>query len=501
MAIVIEENSRTFGEYLLLPNHSSIDNRPDNVTLTAPVTKFKKGESAKISLNIPFVSAVMQAVSNDTLAVSLARAGGMSFIYHSQPIQEQAEMIRKTKSFRAGFVLSDSNLKPSATIADAINLSERTGHSHIAITSDGTANGTFLGILSKRDIPLDFTSSYECPVSDFMTSKSELNTGLSSISLEEAQKIIWEKKIDCLPILATDDRLQSLVFRRDFVELKSRPTELVDTENRLYVGAGINTRDYRERIPALKEAGADVFVIDSSDGHSDWQANVIKFAKERFGPDIKIGAGNIVDSEGFKFLVNQGADFIKVGIGGGSICITREQKGLGRGSASALMEVAKTRDEYFQTTGEYIPICVDGGVSSEHHMCVALALGADFIMMGRYFARFDESPGKLVNIKNRPMKEYWAEGSNRAANWARYDLGGESSLHFEEGVDGFVPYAGPLEKSLKISCDKIKSTMCNLGSNSLAELKVKARLVTISQHSARDTSYTVERKSQDFSQS
>lgn len=503
MAIVIDENSRTFSEYLLLPNRTTVENSPGNVSLRTPVTKFRKGDETPIFLNLPFVSAVMQAVSNDTLAVSLARAGGLSFIYHSQSIASQCEMIRKTKSFRAGFVKSDSNLKPSASLNDALALSKRTGHNHIAVTENGEHDGVFVGLLSKRDIPFDLDDfkSKDLKVSDYMCPKNAIPNASSDITLEVAKDVIWKKKIDCLPIITQDGRLQSMVFRRDFIELKNRPNELIDRENRLLVGAGLNTRDYKERLPALVSAGADVFVIDSSDGHSDWQANVLRYKQEKYGNRVKVGAGNVVDEEGFRFLAESGADFIKVGIGGGSICITREQKGIGRGSASALIEVANTREKYFKETGIYIPICVDGGVSNESNMCVALSLGADFIMMGRYFARFEESPGKVVNINNVAMKEYWAEGSNRAANWARYDMGGSATLHFEEGVDGFVPYVGQLEKSINLTCDKIKSTMCNLGSNSLEELRHKARLVTISSHSAGDTSYTVFRKSQDYSTS
>ena len=253
------------------------------------------------------------------------------------------------------------------------------------------------------------------------------------------------------------------------------------TEHKRYVvGAGVNTRDYAERIPALVEAGADVLCIDSSEGFTEWQKLTLDFVREKYGDSVKIGAGNVVDKEGFEYLANAGADFIKIGIGGGSICITREQKGIGRGQASAVIEVAKARDEYDEKTGVYIPICSDGGIVYDYHMTLALAMGADFLMLGRYFSRFDEAPTDKLTINGIYVKEYWGEGSNRARNWQRYDMGGDSKLSFEEGVDSYVPYAGPLSDNVRQSLQKVKSTMCNCGVLTIPELQKNSKLTVVS---------------------
>ena len=254
----------------------------------------------------------------------------------------------------------------------------------------------------------------------------------------------------------------------------------MDGHKRYIVGAGVNTRDYEERIPALIEAGVDILCLDSSEGYSQWQADTIAWVRERYGDTVKIGAGNVVDGEGFRYLADAGADFVKIGIGGGSICITREQKGIGRGQATAVREVAAARDEYFKEKGVYVPVCSDGGIVYDHHMTLALAMGADFIMLGRYFARFDESPTNKLNVNGNYVKEYWGEGSSRARNWQRYDLGGDPRMKFEEGVDSYVPYAGSLHDNVNLSLTKVKSTMCNCGALSIKELQEKAKLTLVS---------------------
>ena len=479
MAFYYKEPSHTFSEYLLVPGYSSSECQPKNVSLKTPLVKFKKGEESSLSLNIPMVSAIMQSVSNDTLAIALAREGGVSFIYGSQTVESQAEMVRKVKSYKAGFVCSDSNLTPDDTLADVVRLKEKTNHSTVAITDDGTSNGKLLGVVTSRDyrvsrMPLDMK------VSEFMTPFERLVTAKSGISLKEANDIIWEHKLNSLPIIHEDGRLDSFVFRKDYESKKSNPNELLDSEKRYVVGAGINTRDYATRVPALVEAGVDVLCIDSSEGFSEWQKLTIEWIREHYGDKVKVGAGNVVDADGFRFLAECGADFIKIGIGGGSICITRETKGIGRGQATATIEVAKARDEYFEETGIYIPICSDGGIVHDYHMTLALAMGADFVMLGRYFSRFDESPTNKVKINGQYMKEYWGEGSARARNWQRYDLGGDSKLSFEEGVDSYVPYAGPLKDNVAISLAKVKSTMCNCGALTIPELQKKAKLTLVS---------------------
>ena len=479
MAKIISEVSHTFGEYLLIPGLTTKECIPSNVCLKTPLVKFKKGEKSAINLNIPFVSAIMQAVSDSGLAIELARNGGLSFIFGSQPIESQAEMVRKVKNFKAGFVISDSNVTPETPLSDALELIQATGHSTIGVTTDGTPNGKLEGLLTSRDYRAD-KADLSAPVKNFMTPFSKLTVGKLGISLSEANAIIWEHKLNTLPIIDENQKLQYFVFRKDYDSHHENPNELSDANKKLLVGAGINSRDYEKRVPALVDAGVDVLCLDSSDGFSEWQKDTIAWIRSKYGDTVKIGAGNVVDAEGFQYLVDAGADFVKVGIGGGSICITRETKGIGRGQATALMDVARARDQYFEKTGIYVPICSDGGLVHDYHMTLALAMGADFLMMGRYFARFDESPTKKLTIGNRIVKEYWGEGSNRAKNWQRYDMGGSANLKFEEGVDSYVPYAGKLKDNLNQTLAKMISTMCSCGSITIQELQKNAKITLVS---------------------
>ncbi|WP_406042537.1 IMP dehydrogenase [Succinimonas sp.] len=480
MAHYMSEPSRTFSEYLLIPGYTSEDCIPANVSLRTPLTKFRKGiEEPAISLNIPLVSAVMQSVSNDTLAIALAKEGGLSFIFGSQSIESQAAMVAKVKGYKAGFVVSASNLTPENTLADVLALKAENGFSTVAITDDGTANGKLLGIVTGRDYRISRMDPSE-KVKSFMTPREKLITAPAETTLKEANDIIWDNKLNSLPIVDENDHLMYFVFRKDYSSHKANPLELLDSKKRYLVGAGINTRDYAQRIPALLDAGVDCLVIDSSEGYTCWQAKTIKWVRDNYGDSVKIGAGNVVDREGFRFLAEAGADFVKIGIGGGSICITRETKGIGRGQATAVIEVAAARDEYFKETGIYVPICSDGGIVHDYHMTLALAMGADFLMLGRYFARFDESPTNKVMVNGAYMKEYWGEGSNRARNWQRYDLGGSAKLTFEEGVDSYVTYAGSLHDNVESSLYKVKSTMCNVGVTNIPDLQRDAKLTLVS---------------------
>ena len=480
MAYYYPEPSHTFSEYLLVPGYTSEACIPDRVSLKTPLVKYRKGqEEPAISLNIPMTSAVMQSVSNDTLAIALAKEGGISFIYGSQSIEDQAAMVARVKGYKAGFVTSASNLTPDATLADVLALKARNGFSTVAITADGTANGKLLGIVTSRDYRVSRMEKTD-KVCDFMTPRAKLITAPLGTTLKEANDIIWDNKLNSLPIVDENDCLRYFVFRKDYSSHKENPLELLDSKKRFLVGAGINTRDYAQRIPALLEAGVDVLVIDSSEGYTCWQANTIKWVRDNYGDTVKIGAGNVVDKDGFRFLAEAGADFIKVGIGGGSICITRETKGIGRGQATAVIDVAAARDQYFRETGVYVPICSDGGIVHDYHMTLALAMGADFLMLGRYFARFDESPTNKVMVNGAYMKEYWGEGSNRARNWQRYDLGGSTKLSFEEGVDSYVTYAGSLHDNVEASLYKVKSTMCNVGVLNIPDLQRDAKLTLVS---------------------
>ena len=489
MAIYCKEPSRTFSEYLLIPGYTSKECIPANVSLKTPLVKFRKGEEeCPISLNIPMTSAIMQSVSNDTLAIALAKEGGISFIYGSQSIEDEAAMVARVKSYKAGFVVSDSNLRPDETLSDVLELFDRTGHSTMAVTENGKPDGKLIGVVTSRDYRVSRMDP-DTKVSDFMTPFDKLVVADESTTLKEANDIIWDHKLNSLPIVDKNGNLKYFVFRKDYAQHKENPQELLDENKSYVVGAGINTLDYEKRVPALVEAGADVLCIDSSEGYTCWQEQTLKFIREKYGDKVKVGAGNVVDRDGFLFLAKAGADFVKVGIGGGSICITRETKGIGRGQATALIEVAQARDEYFKETGIYVPVCSDGGIVHDYHMTLALAMGADFLMLGRYFARFDESPTEKIMVNGVYVKEYWGEGSNRARNWQRYDLGGKAKLSFEEGVDSYVTYAGPLGDNVAKSLYKVKSTMCNCGVITIPDLQKNAKLTVVSATSIVEGGY------------
>ncbi len=489
MAHYCTEPSHTFSEYLLIPGYTGEDCVPANVSLRTPLVKYRKGrEEPALHLNIPMVSAIMQSVSNDTMAIALAREGGLSFLYGSQSVESEAAMVARVKSFKAGFVVSASNLTPEHTLQDVLDLKAKNGYSTVAVTHDGTATGRLLGIVTSRDYRVSRMSPQE-KVGAFMTPLDKLVTAPQDTTLKEANDIIWDHKLNSLPIVDRDGRLMYFVFRKDYAQHKDNPLELLDESKRYLVGAGINTRDYETRVPALVEAGADLLCIDSSEGYTCWQKKTLDWVRSRYGDSVKVGAGNVVDRDGFRFLAEAGADFVKVGIGGGSICITRETKGIGRGQATALIEVAAARDQYFAETGVYVPICSDGGIVHDYHMTLALAMGADFLMLGRYFARFDESPTNKLMVNGSYVKEYWGEGSNRARNWQRYDLGGATKLNFEEGVDSYVTYAGPLHDNVEASLYKVKSTMCNCGVLSIPDLQREAKLTLVSSTSIVEGGY------------
>lgn len=484
MAQILSETSRTFNEFLLIPRLTTSDCTPDNINLSTVITKYKMTKKdyspeAVLKLNIPMVSAAMQSVSDATMAIELARRGGLAFLYCSQSIEFQCDMVRTVKLYKAGFVKSDSNLKPDDTIADLLKLKIQTNHSTVMITDNGTSHGKLLGMITSKDIRLTRVSETD-KLSDYMTPFSDLVTAPLGIDLHEANDIIWKNKLNCLPIVNDCQQLEYLVFRKDYEDSKKEKNQLVDSEKRLMVGAAVNTWDYKERVPALVKAGADVLCFDSSDGYTEYQGQAIRWVKEQFGNTVKVGGGNVVYPDAFQFLVECGADFIKIGIGGGSICITREQKGIGRGQASAILDVASARNRLFEETGLYVPLCADGGIVHDYHIALALSMGADFVMLGRYFARFDESPGKKTQIDNRIVKEHWGEGTSRSANWQRYTDGGKPSVVFEEGVDSFVPYAGPMEDNLNRTLAKVKSTMISCGSKTIREFQEKAILTIVS---------------------
>jgi IMP dehydrogenase len=481
MAKIVDDISRTFHEYLLLPGLTKKKHTSANVSLKVSIQKYNSKDGKGAELNIPFVSSSMQSVSGPDLAVALARKGGAAFIYCSQGIDSQAEMVKSVKEHKAGFVESDSNLSPSATLQDAVDLRKQTGHSTIAITEKGGKNTKLLGILTSKDF-WEFKDDLSKPVSKYYTPLEKLVMAKEGVSLQAATELLWKNKKECLPVIDKKGNLKYLVFRKDYFDHKSNPDELTDSRKRLFVGAALNTYDYKERSRALVDAGVDCLCLDSSDGYTEWQYEACKYIRREYGDSIILGGGNVVTASGFKYLVEEaGVDFVKVGIGGGSICTTREQKGLGRGQASAVMEIAAIRDKYFKEKKTYIPICSDGGLNSDTQVIIALAMGADFVMMGKYFAMTDESPTPKINYRGRLYKPYWGEGSNRARNWQRYSQSENNQLIFEEGVDAYVPYSGRLADKVDVSTAKIKAAMCNVGVLGIKEFHEKAELTRVSE--------------------
>ncbi len=484
MATILDDVSRTFSEYLLIPRLTRRGQRPDQVDLSTPLSAVEGNEAPRFSINVPVVSACMQSVSGSRLAIALARQGGLSFVFCSQPIESQADMVRQVKAHKAGFVQSDSNTTVDETLGGVIDLMKRTGHSTVPVTDDGTATGKLLGIITDKDF-WEYEDDLSNTVGQHMTPIEDVIHGHDGIALREANRLLHKHKKDCLPILDKAGHLTALVFKKDYEDHRRHPLELLDESKRLCVGAAVNTHDYETRVPALIEAGADALCFDSSDGFNEYQLDGVRWIREQFGRDIVIGGGNVVSAEGFDFLVQEGGvDFVKVGIGGGSICITREQKGIGRGQASALLEVVERRDEYHRETGRYIPICSDGGLANDTQIVVALAMGADFVMMGRYFAMTEESPTPKTSINGQMYKPYWGEGTRRAQNWQRYsDEMGTRELKFEEGVDAYVPLVGTTAEVLDTTLFKLRSTMTNVGADSLAEFRDQAVLTLVSEQS------------------
>lgn len=484
MATILPDVSRTFSEYLLIPRLTRKRQTAASVDLSTPLSRRTKGEGARFNMNIPIVSACMQAVSGGDLSIALARQGGLAFVFCSQPIQSQVEMVYQVKTHKAGFVTSDSNVTPETSLAALIELMKQTGHSTIAVTEDGSATGMFLGLITDNDF-WEFEDDLSGAVKDYMTALENVIYGIEGLSLKSANQLLHKSKKECLPILDDAGRLNSLVFKKDYVDHRRHPMELLDDTKRLCVGAAVNTHDYKDRAPALVEAGADALCFDSSDGFTEFQKEGIDWIRDNFGNDIIIGGGNIVSAEGFDYLVKDGnVDFVKVGMGGGSICITREQKGVGRGQASALLDVVARRDEYFEETGIYIPVCSDGGLANDTQIVVALSMGADFVMMGRYFAMTEESPTPRTSINGQIYKPYWGEGTTRAQNWQRYDNAMSSRvMMFEEGVDAYVPLVGSLANVMATTLYKLKSTMVNVGADSLADFKKNAILTLVSEQS------------------
>jgi IMP dehydrogenase len=469
------EPSRTLMEFRLLPGKTTPETTMDKISLRTPLVYSPKSEK-QYYINVPVVSAAMQSVSGDRMAIELAKLGGLSFIFCSQTIDSQRQMVLKVKHHKAGFV-EPLTVSPDTTISEVHEIRLKTGYKTFPIVDK---DDSFLGLITKNDYNMPLHQNLK--VTERMVPFEKIDVGVNITDLQQAHNLLIESHHSVLPIVDENQKLLHLVFRKDIRDHLDNPLQVIDEKDRFMVGAAINTHDYKERVPALVDAGVDVLVIDSSDGHSFYQEQTLNWIS-RNHPDLPVIGGNIITGKAFDFLVEAGGRAVKVGMGGGSICITQEQKGTGRGLATAVIDVAKARDDYFNKTGNYIPIIADGGIVTAKDIIIALALGADYIMMGRYFARMEESPTERITISNRVMKPYWGEGAKRAREWKaeRY-----YQAIFVEGVEGFVEYAGRLRDNLENTLAKIKATMTTCGVSSINELHKDAELELVSALSIRE---------------
>ncbi len=488
MAKISERTSRTFTEYLILPGRTSRNARIEDISLRSRLTH-------NLEIPLPFLSAAMQSVTGHELAIELAKQGGLGVVPGSLPVEEQASVVNMVKRYKSGFVHNPMTVSPDDRISRLLELEKRHGHSTFPVVDQGRLVGL---ITEKKYHP---EKDRDVPVSQRMLPFDKLITGREGMGLDEANDMVIQSGIGVLPIIDQDRNLKSVVFYRDLKEHITFPDAFVDQGKRLMVAAALSTHpEDMVRAEAVVKAGADFLCVDSSDLFSDFAQEALERYKQFRKPII---AGNIVTAEAFDFLAEAGADCVKIGQGSGSICTTRRVKSTGRGQATAVMEVAKARDKFFSKTGKYIPICSDGGISSTGDMAVAFALGADLLMMGKYFAGFTESPQALVerpfrviadgpedmSTVNAFVKPYWGEASARAKNIRRYGHTDPRSFVIE-GVEGFVLHKGSLSAQVSRDVLALKGSMSTAGCRTLSELYERARLEvqTTSSHSEGGTS-------------
>ncbi len=481
--------SRTLHEFLLQPSFVRDDVSVDDVNLVTDFVVSDKG----LKLNIPILTAAMQSVTGPRMARGIAKLGGAGVIYCSQTIEDEARMVREVKRTKAGFVTPEV-LSPEDTLGYAAEKMRTTGYSKFPVTSDGTSNGILLGLLTDNDFDADLHKPLAVNVR--MRKIEDLDVAYDDKvhdDIKIANNRIKEGHHSVLPIIYRDSkRLKALVFRKDMIEHEENPHELLDNDKRYIVGAAINTHDYKQRAPSMIEAGADFLVIDTSQGFSEFVRKTMIYLKKEFS-HVPIIGGNVVTADGFRFLVECGADAVKVGMGSGSICITQEQIGVGSGQATAVKEVSDARDWYLKEKKIYIPICSDGSIITARDMLNALALGADYVMTGGYVAGTDESngPEDIVrkDVDGRMMemrgKHYWGEGSNKAKEWSGNRYG---NTRFEEGIETIVPYAGSLKDRLSRALSQVRDGMRKSGSYSIHDLHKNAVLRLVS-----PTSLTISR--------
>lgn len=458
---IIDVPARSLSEYRLLTGLTDLDRTMSNVDLTA---RLCRRSNEHLMLKIPILSAAMQAVTGSRLAIALAQYGGLGVFPCSIPIDEEVRQIQEVKRFKGGFQTEVIALGPTDRLERAVALERERGFSTFPVTEDGSPHGRMIGLLTDKNF--DPRKDRDLPVSARMISDPDV--GVEITDLKEANRLLVQYGHGVLPIVDREGRLSAVVFKKDLEKHLDFPDERVDERKRLMVAAAASTqpRD-RERIAAVAEAGADVIVVDSSDGYSTFQGETIEHIKGEH--NLPVISGNIITEEGFLHLAESGADAIKIGMGIGAGCITQEVKGTGRGQATAMIEVARARDAYAERTGTYLPLIADGGIENSGGMVVALALGADSLMMGRFFAGFTESAGPARRHPvHGSVKEYWMEASDKARNYGRYET--TRDFFFEEGVEGFVEHIGSLYDHFSKTIHQIKAGLSSAGCCTIEEL-------------------------------
>lgn len=474
MVKISDSVSRTFTEYLILPGRTARTTRIEDISLRSRITDTQE-------IPLPFLSAAMQSVTGHELAIELAKQGGLGVVPSSLPIKEQAGIIEKVKRYRSGFVHNVRTVGPDEKVSRLLELERLHGHSTYPVVE----GRKLVGLISEKRYHPEKDASLA--VRDKMVPFDRLVVAQEGITLDQANDKVIESGIGALPIIDSERNLRSVVFFKDLKEHMAHPDSFVDSDKRLMVAGALSTHpEDTERAEALVKAGADFLVVDSSDLFSDFAEEAIERYRSFRKPII---AGNIVHTDAFEFLANLGVDCVKIGQGSGSICTTRRVKATGRGQATAVLEIARARDRFFSKTGKYIPICSDGGISSTGDMAVALALGADLLMMGKYFAGFTESPQPLterpfkvvadgqeeISSVSAFVKPYWGEASARAKNIRRYGHTDPRSF-VVEGVEGFVLHKGSLSSQLPKDILALKGSMSTAGCRTLREFYERARL-------------------------
>jgi len=463
---IIFEPSHSLKEFRLLTGKTTTDNVMSKANLKTKLCAIP-GTNKHISLNIPLVSAAMQAVSGKHLAVALAQLGGISVIPCSISLDDQVEIIRWVKRFKAGFQEKVITVSKDDKILKLLKIMKEKGYGKFPVTEGGRMKGKFLGLITGKNF--DPKVHGDDIVADHMV---KVPTAKEGTGLGDANREMIKHGTDIMPIVDAKGNLKFMVFKKDVQKHLEFPESAVDNNKRYMVAAAVSTQpNDNKRIDELLKAEVDVIFIDASDGYSQFQVDTLKYIRSK--SKIPVIGGNVITSEGFKLLAEAGFDGIKIGMGIGSGCTTQAQKGTGRGQATAIIDVYNARAEFYNKTGKYIPLISDGSIANSGQIMVALALGADTVMMGRFFAQFTESAGGLRQHPTMgPLKEYWMEASARARSYGRYNA--TSETFFEEGVEGFVPHVGSLYDNLKETLLKMKSSLSSAGCASVDELHEKA---------------------------